>query len=89
MYIQTLHLEARILKEAKRNGAEILVTDCPLGHVAIETNMNKIAEKYGEDLRMPLAYFSQLMAFAFGHSPEETLLTANITNPMSILKRYL
>ncbi|MDT7861819.1 MAG: CoB--CoM heterodisulfide reductase iron-sulfur subunit B family protein [Saccharolobus sp.] len=84
-----LHLEARILKEAKRNGAEILVTDCPLGHVAIETNMNKIAEKYGEDLRMPLAYFSQLMAFAFGHSPEEALLTANITNPMSILKRYL
>lgn len=84
-----LHLEARILKEAKRNGAEILVTDCPLGHVAIETNMNKIAEKYGEDLRMPLAYFSQLMAFAFGHSPEETLLIANITNPMSVLKRYL
>ena len=84
-----LHLEARILKEAKRNGAEILVTDCPLGHVAIETNMNKIAQKYGEDLRMPLTYFTQLVAFAFGHSPEETLLTANITNPMSVLKRYL
>ncbi|MEM0373337.1 MAG: CoB--CoM heterodisulfide reductase iron-sulfur subunit B family protein [Sulfolobaceae archaeon] len=84
-----IHLEARILKEAKRNGAEILVTDCPLGHVAIETNMNKIVEKYGEDLRIPLAYFTQLMAFAFGYSPEETLLTANITNPMKILKRYL
>ncbi|EWG07183.1 MAG: CoB--CoM heterodisulfide reductase [Candidatus Aramenus sulfurataquae] len=85
----SLHLEARILKEAKRNGAEILVTDCPLGHVAIESNMNKIASKYGEDLRMPLAYFTQLLAFAFGHGPDETLLTANLTNPMSVLKRYL
>ncbi|MCI2414783.1 MAG: CoB--CoM heterodisulfide reductase iron-sulfur subunit B family protein [Candidatus Aramenus sp.] len=85
----SLHLEARILKEARRNGAEILVTDCPLGHVAIESNMNKIASRYGEDLRMPLAYFTQLLAFAFGHSPDETLLTANLTNPMSVLKRYL
>ncbi|EZQ07038.1 MULTISPECIES: CoB--CoM heterodisulfide reductase iron-sulfur subunit B family protein [Acidianus] len=85
----SIHLEARILKEAKRNGADLLITDCPLGHVAIETNMNKIAEKYGENLRMPLVYFTQLMAFAFGHSPEETLLTANITNPLTVLKRYL
>ncbi|MCH1770078.1 MULTISPECIES: CoB--CoM heterodisulfide reductase iron-sulfur subunit B family protein [Metallosphaera] len=85
----SLHLEARILKDAKRNGAELLITDCPLGHVAIETNMNKIAEKYGEDLRMPLVYFTQLLAFAFGHSPDEALLTANLSNPMSVLKRYL
>jgi heterodisulfide reductase subunit B len=84
-----LHLEARILKEAKRNGAEILITDCPLGHVALETNMNKIAEKYGEELRMPIVYFTQLIAFALGHSPEEVLLNANLSNPMSILKRYL
>ncbi|MFP3165397.1 MAG: CoB--CoM heterodisulfide reductase iron-sulfur subunit B family protein [Acidianus sp.] len=84
-----LHLEARILKEARRNGADMLVVDCPLGGVALETNMNKIAEKYGEDLRMPIVYFTQLMAFAFGHSPEEALLTANLTNPMNILKKYL
>ncbi|MEM3271548.1 MAG: heterodisulfide reductase-related iron-sulfur binding cluster, partial [Metallosphaera sp.] len=85
----SLHLEARILKDAKRNGAELLITDCPLGHVAIESNMNKITEKYGQDLRMPLTYFTQLLAFAFGHSPEETLLTANLTDPMSVLKRYM
>lgn len=84
-----LHLEARILKEARRNGAELLVTDCPLGHVAIESNMNKITAKYGEDLRIPLVYFTQLMAFAFGHSPEEAYLHANLTNPMSVLSRYL
>ncbi len=84
-----LHLEARILKEARRNGADMLVVDCPLGGVALETNMNKIADKYGEDLRMPVVYFTQLMAFAFGHSPEEALLTANLTNPMSILKKYM
>ncbi|MCQ4344494.1 MAG: CoB--CoM heterodisulfide reductase iron-sulfur subunit B family protein [Sulfolobales archaeon] len=85
----SINLEARILKEARRNGAEILVVDCPLGGVAIESNMNKIAERYGEDLRMPVVYFTQLMAFAFGRSPEEAMLTANLTNPMSVLKRYL
>ncbi|MCY0858798.1 MAG: CoB--CoM heterodisulfide reductase iron-sulfur subunit B family protein [Sulfolobaceae archaeon] len=85
----SLHLEARILREARKNGAELLITDCPLGHVAIETNMNKIAEKYGEDLRMGVVYFTQLIAFALGHSPEEVMLTANLTNPMSVLKRYL
>jgi Heterodisulfide reductase, subunit B len=85
----SINLEARILKEARRNGAEVLVVDCPLGGVAIESNMNKIAERYGEDLRMPVVYFTQLMAFAFGHTPEEAMLTANLTNPMSVLKRYL
>lgn len=84
-----LNLEARILKEARRNGAELLVVDCPLGGVALETNMNKIAARYGEDLRMPIVYFSQLLAFAFGHSPDEALLTANVTNPMQILKRFI
>ncbi|BBD71992.1 disulfide reductase [Sulfodiicoccus acidiphilus] len=84
-----MHLEARILKEARRNGAELLVTDCPLGHVAIETNMDKIAKKYGEELRTPLAYFTQLLAFAFGHSPGEVLLTANLTDPMAVLRRFL
>jgi heterodisulfide reductase subunit B len=84
-----LNLEARILKEARRNGAELLVVDCPLGAVALENNMNKIAARYGEDLRMPIAYFSQLLAFAFGHSPDEALLTANVTNPMQVLKRFI
>lgn len=83
----SLHLEARIVKEAVRNGAEVLVTDCPLGHVAIEMNMNKMQDKYG--LKISAAYFTQLLAFAMGHSPEEALLTANMTNPMAVLKRYL
>ncbi|BCU66683.1 disulfide reductase [Sulfolobales archaeon HS-7] len=83
----SMHLEARIIKEAVRNGAELLITDCPLGHVAIETNMTKIEKKYG--VRISLVYFTQLLALALGHSPEEVMLDANITRPMDVLKKYL
>lgn len=59
-----------LLKEAKRKGADVIATICPLCQFNLEITQNKIVKKY-EDVRMPVLYFSQLMGLALGIPREE------------------
>jgi heterodisulfide reductase subunit B len=60
-----------IIKEAKRKGADVIVTICPLCQFNLETMQGKIEKKYKEDLKMPILYFSQLMGLALGISKDD------------------
>ncbi len=60
-----------LLKEAKRNGADVIVTLCPLCQFNLEMNQNKIVKKYKEDLKLPILYFTQLMGLALGIPKED------------------
>ncbi len=61
-----LRLNYILLKEAKRKGADCLVTICPLCQFNIEVNQGKIARRFGEKIKLPIFYFSQLLGLAFG-----------------------
>jgi len=60
-----------ILKEAKRKGADVMVTICPLCQFNLEIIQDKIVKKYKEDIRMPILYFTQLMGLALGISKDD------------------
>ncbi len=60
-----------LLKEAKRRGADAIVTICPLCQFNLEILQNKMPKAYGEDVTMPILYFSQLMGIAFGLAKED------------------
>jgi heterodisulfide reductase subunit B len=60
-----------LLKEAKKKGADVIVTICPLCQFNLEITQDKIVQKYKEDLRMPILYFSQLMGLALGIPKED------------------
>lgn len=60
-----------LLKEAKRRGADAIVTLCPLCQFNLEILQDKMARDYGEDVTMPILYFSQLLGLAFGLAKED------------------
>jgi heterodisulfide reductase subunit B len=60
-----------ILKEAKRKGADVIVTVCPLCVFNLEVNQNKIAKEFKDDVKIPILYFTQLMGLAFGIPKED------------------
>ncbi|MGB2907418.1 MAG: CoB--CoM heterodisulfide reductase iron-sulfur subunit B family protein [Candidatus Aminicenantaceae bacterium] len=60
-----------LLREAKRNGADVIVTLCPLCQFNLEMNQKKIIKKYNEDIKLPILYFTQLMGLALGISRED------------------
>lgn len=60
-----------LLKEARRRGADAIVTICPLCQFNLEILQDKIVKAYGEDVTMPVLYFSQLMGLAFGLPKED------------------
>jgi heterodisulfide reductase subunit B len=72
---------ASILNEARRAGAEVVATICPLGQINIEQQFDRIRQAYGAELLRPVAYFTQLMALAFGRSVRAARLKDNFSRP--------
>ncbi len=79
-----LGLNHLLLREAKRQGADVIVTLCPLCQFNLEMNQNKIEKKYHEDLKMPILYFTQLMGLALGIAKEDLGFSRSVIplNPM-------
>ncbi len=72
---------ASVMNEAKRAKADVVATICPLGQINIENNLDRIRQAYGEEVLLPVAYFTQLMALAFGRSVRASRLKDNFSRP--------
>lgn len=57
-----------LLHQAKRCHADVLVTVCPLCQLNLEAHQNKIKSRFGEDVSLPIPYFTQLIGLALGLS---------------------
>ncbi|MFQ6070193.1 MAG: CoB--CoM heterodisulfide reductase iron-sulfur subunit B family protein [Candidatus Aminicenantales bacterium] len=66
-----LRLNYILLKEAKRKGADVVATVCPLCQFNLEITQNKMVKKYKDDVRMPVLFFTQLMGLALGIPKED------------------
>jgi len=66
-----LRLNYILLREAKKKGADLIVTICPLCQFNLEVLQDKIVRTYKQDVKMPILYFSQLMGLAFGLAKED------------------
>lgn len=60
-----------LLKEAKRRGADAMVTVCPLCQFNLECYQDQIGREFHEDVGMPVMYLTQLVGQAFGLSDTE------------------
>lgn len=60
-----------LLKEAKKKGADAIVTICPLCQFNLEINQDKIVKRYKDDVKMPILYFSQVLGLALGIPKED------------------
>lgn len=60
-----LRLSYILLKEARKRGADVIATVCPLCQFNLDGYHDKIEARW-ENVRVPTVYFSQLMGLAFG-----------------------
>jgi len=71
-----LELTGAILKAAQ--GADCIVTVCPMCQMNLETYQDTISKAQGEDLRISILYLPQLMGLAFGLSEKELKMNLNL-----------
>jgi heterodisulfide reductase subunit B len=72
-----LSLNHLLLREARERGANVLATLCPLCQFNLEAYQGRIARTFGEDVTLPIAYFTQLVGLALGLSPVSLGLQRN------------
>ncbi len=79
-------LSAAVLSAAKKAGADILALPCPLCGAALDIKQPEIVKAHGNEAKIPVVYFTQLIGLAMGKSAKDLKLTDPISNPMDILK---
>lgn len=77
----------KILKEAKKAGADVIVTLCPLCHLMLDAKQKALEQKRGEKIGIPVLYVTQLVGIALGLGPEELGLNMNAVSPMPMVER--
>lgn len=80
-------LVATLLSAAKRRGAEAVVTPCPFCHFNLEAFQGRASKVAGEDLRMPVLFFTQALGLALGIHPKELGLNRALCPMGPVLER--
>jgi len=70
-----------VLKEARRKGAEVVATACPLCQFNLECYQRKMEERWGGEIGIPVLYFTQLMGQAFGIENERLWIDRMFVQP--------
>jgi heterodisulfide reductase subunit B len=77
-----LGMSRAVLDNARARGADVVAVACPLCHSNLDTRQTKM----GLANPIPVLYFTQLMAVAFGMAPQAAL-SRNLTDPRPILEK--
>lgn len=77
-----------LLHEAKRQKANVLVTVCPLCQLNVEAHQKQIIQRYGEDVAIPVPYFTQLIGLALGIPEKELGIDRLLVSLRGVLAEY-
>jgi len=75
----------KIVEGARRNGADVIITSCPLCAFNLDNRQALTEKLYPGFKRMPILYFTQLMALAFGYESEAGF-DGNFVDPIPLLE---
>lgn len=78
----------KVLKNARGNGAEAVVTSCPMCHYNLDALQTKIKKEHPEFKEIPVFYFSQILAIALGLEEKNLGLEQNKVSSTNLLKEY-
>lgn len=79
-------LAHRILDSAAKAGADMVVTACPLCEYNLGPRQVEVRKHYPGFDSLPVVYFTQLMALAFGLGEEAAALEGNNPDPRPLLR---
>ncbi len=80
---------ARILDVAVGQGAEMLAVSCPLCQYNLDHAQRRVQAGRGRTTRLPVVYFSQLLAIALGCDEACLHLDAHLVDPRPRLSKWL
>ncbi len=73
-----LDLSHKLLESASANGAECLITVCPLCQTNLDAYQSRVNRKFRTNFNMPILFFTQLVGFAFGIDEKALGLQTNV-----------
>ncbi|MBF0311247.1 MAG: CoB--CoM heterodisulfide reductase iron-sulfur subunit B family protein [Magnetococcales bacterium] len=76
-----------ILQDAAANGAEAIVTPCPVCQLNVEVYQGKVNKLFGTNFNIPVLYYSQLFVLSWGGSWKEAALDQQVVSA-DALKRF-
>lgn len=76
------------LNNAKQNGADIMVTPCPLCHISLDTYQAKSANETKTELNLPVMHLPQLIGLALGVEPEKLGLSKHMISTAKVLRGW-
>ncbi len=85
----TTKLSSVILKAAKKAGADLIVTACPLCQISLETRQKTIEKKYNFRMSIPVVYFTQLVGLALGMPADELGMKMHLISPIPVVNKVI
>ena len=73
--------------DAKHEGADAMVTPCPLCHLNLDGYQPKAAAQRNEKIDLPILHLPQMLGLAFGFSAKELGLGKHIVSTKSIIEK--
>ena len=80
-----VRLAGDILSRSVYEGADAIITSCPLCAFNLDDRQKDIVQKEPTFKKIPVFYFTQLMALAFGLGQEICLFDLNYVDPRPLL----
>jgi heterodisulfide reductase subunit B len=77
-----LKLSSNLIRHARASGAEAIAVACPLCHLNLDARQFQM----GLEEPLPVLFFTQLMAVAFGLPPKASALHKNLVDPRPLLQ---
>lgn len=84
-----LGLVNKLLRNATGNGAECLITPCPLCQINLDAYQSVVNSQFKTNYNIPVLFVTQLIGVAMGIPANELALSRNIVSPMRVLAPYL
>jgi heterodisulfide reductase subunit B len=75
----------RLVADADERGAHLMATVCPMCQLNIDAYQSEMNHYFGTEYHMPILFFTQLMALAFGKSPVELGIGAELVSSRDAL----
>jgi heterodisulfide reductase subunit B len=76
-----------ILTSARSRGAEVVSVSCPLCAFNLDHRQKETAKKYSEFKKIPILYFTQLLAIAMGCEEKDLRLDLHYVDPKPLLRQ--
>jgi heterodisulfide reductase subunit B2 len=84
-----LDLTRKLLDSAASNGAECIITVCPLCQTNLDVYQSRVNKKFKTAYQLPVLFFTQLMGIAFGLDEKDLGLKNSIVSTKKALAKFI